>query len=159
MQKGVLLTSVAMVLSTSAMAADFSGPRVGATIGFVDDDFAGTEAFTYGLNAGYDFDLGKVVAGGTLEWQDSGEEGFGRDLSAVARLGAKLGDRVLLYALAGYTNLGIDGTGTELDGIRVGAGGEVAVTDNVFAQVEYRYSDYEQDAEAHQMLFGIGYRF
>ena len=163
--KTALLASLAALavsipaLSAPAHAADFTGPRVGAVIGFADDDFAGTEAFTYGLNIGYDFDLGGLVAGGTLEWQDSEEDGVGRDLSAVARLGGKVGENALIYGLAGYTNLSAEGTGIELDGYRVGAGVEVAFTDNVFANVEYRYSNYELDAETHQMVVGLGFRF
>ena len=163
--KTALLASLAALalsipaLSTPALAADFTGPRVGANIGFADDDFAGTEAFTYGVNVGYDFDLGGLVAGGTLEYQDSEEDGFGRDLSVVARLGGKAGENVLLYGLAGYTNLSVEGTGIELDGYRLGAGVEVAFTDNVYGNFEYRYSNYELDAEAHQMVIGIGYRF
>lgn len=146
--------------SAPAVAADFTGPRVGATIGLADDDFGGSDAFTYGVNAGYDFDLGRgLIAGATAEWQDSGEDGLGRDLSIVGRLGGKVSDNVMLYGLAGYSNLGIENTDIELDGFRVGAGVEVAVTDHVYGQVEYRYTNYELDAEAHQMLLGIGYRF
>lgn len=159
MKKIIIASVAALALSTPAFAADFTGPRVGATIGFVDDDFAGTEAFTYGANIGYDFDLGKLVAGGTLEYQDSGEEGIGRDLSATARIGGKVGENALLYALAGYTNLGVEGTNVELDGVRVGAGAEFAVGSNVYANAEYRYSNYELGVEAHQMLVGLGYRF
>jgi outer membrane immunogenic protein len=163
--KTVLLASLTTIalsiaaIAAPASAADFTGPRVGATIGFADDDFAGTEAFTYGLNVGYDFDLGGLVAGGTFEYQDSEEDGFGRDLSIVARLGGKAADNVLLYGLAGYTNLSAEGTSIELDGYRIGAGVEVALTDNVYTGVEYRYSNYELDLDAHQMALSLGYRF
>jgi outer membrane immunogenic protein len=61
--------------------------------------------------------------------------------------------------LAGYSNLGIDDSDIDLDGVRVGAGVEVALTDRVFSQIEYRYTNYELDAEAHQFVLGIGYRF
>jgi outer membrane immunogenic protein len=160
MNKFVFVASLlALTASAPALAADFTGPRVGATIGFADDDFAGTEAFTYGVNAGYDFDLGKLVVGGTVEYQDSSEDGVGRDISATARLGGKVGERVLIYGLAGYTNLGVEDTNIELDGFRVGAGVEVAITPHVYGQVEYRYSNYELDVDTHQMLLGIGYRF
>src|SRR5688500_5482268 len=111
MKKIVLASLAALTFATPALAADFTGPRVGATIGFADDDFAGTEAFTYGVNAGYDFNLGGAVAGVTLEYQDSSEDGVGRDLSAVARLRTTVGQSALLYGLAGYTNLGIERTG------------------------------------------------
>jgi outer membrane immunogenic protein len=149
----------ASLAASPVLAADFTGPRVGATIGVADDDFGGTEAFTYGVNAGYDWDLGKAVVGGTIEYQDSSEDGFGRDLSITARAGAKVSENVLLYALAGYSNLEIEDTDVELDGLRAGAGVEVAFNDNVYGQVEYRYTNYELDAEGHQFVLGIGYRF
>ena len=146
-------------LAMPCAAADFTGPRIGATIGLADDDFGGAEVFTYGVNAGYDFDLGTLVAGATVEYQDSGENGFGRDLSITGRLGGKVTDNVLIYGLAGYSNQSVEGTGLELDGVRVGGGVEVALTDRVFGQLEYRYTNYELSAEAHQTVIGIGYRF
>jgi len=151
------------LLATPAFAQDaapatFTGARVGGTIGFADDDFGGTQAFTYGVEAGYDFDLGGAVAGVTLEAQDSGEDGIGRDLSAVGRVGGKAGDRVLLYALGGYTNLRVLSS-TNLDGFRVGGGVEVAATRNLYVKAEYRYSNYELDVEAYQGVVGVGFRF
>lgn len=159
MKKMILASLAALCFATPALAADFTGPRVGVTAGFADDDFAGFEAFTYGVNVGYDYDLGKTVIGGTLEYQDSEEDGFGRDLSATARIGAKATDKVLVYALGGYTNLSAEGTGIELDGVRVGAGVEADLGKNFFGGVEYRYSNYELDVDGHQMVLGLGFRF
>jgi outer membrane immunogenic protein len=159
MKKFILASVAALTLASPAFAADFTGPRVGATVGFADDDFAGFEAFTYGVNAGYDIAMGKAVVGATVEYQDSSEDGLGRDLSAVVRAGGKASDNVLLYGLLGYTNLGIEGTSVELDGVRVGAGTEVAFGSKVYGQFEYRYSNYELDGEAHQMVVGLGVRF
>lgn len=155
----VVASLAALAVAAPAAAADFSGPRVGATVGFADDDFGGTEAFTYGVNAGYDWDLGTSVAGVTVEYQDSSENGFGRDLSAVGRLGFKAGESALVYGLVGYTNQSLEGTGIELDGVRAGAGVEVALGTNAFAKTEYRYSDYEAGIDGHQMVAGIGFRF
>lgn len=159
MKKLLLASVLALGVASPAFAADFSGPRVGANIGFADEDFAGTEVFTYGVNAGYDVDLGGAVVGATVEYQDSSEDGFGRDLSIVGRVGGKVGENVLAYALAGYSNLGVEGTGIELDGVRVGAGVEAAFAERFYGTVEYRYSNYELDADGHQMLVGLGIRF
>jgi outer membrane immunogenic protein len=161
MKNIVLASLAALAFATPAAAADFSGPRVGAVIGLADDDFAGSEAFTYGVNAGYDFDLGSTVAGITVEYQDTSEDGLRRDLSAVGRYGFKAGDAALVYGLAGYTNLGVEALGfeTELDGVRVGGGVEYALTDQVYANVEYRYSNYEADLDTHQFAAGLGFRF
>ncbi len=161
MKNIVLASLAALALSAPAAAAEFAGPSVGATIGFADDDFAGTEVFTYGVNAGYDWDLGTTVAGISLEYQDSSKNGFGRDLSAVGRFGFKAGENALVYALAGYTNqaIGDDGVDFKLDGVRVGAGVELPVATNAYGKVEYRYSNYEMGAELHQMVVGLGFRF
>jgi len=159
MKKIILATVAALTLSTPAFAADFSGARIGGNIGFADDDFAGTEAFVYGVNVGYDADLGNLVVGGTLEYAGSDEDGLERDLSAVARIGGKAGENALVYALGGYTNVGIEGIEEELDGVRLGAGVEFALTPQVFANGEYRYSNYEAGYETHQMLVGVGFRF
>lgn len=158
----VAALACAFAASSPAFAQDgtytFTGPRIGGHVGFADDDAIGTEAFTFGVNAGYDFAIGeRVIAGATVEYQDSTEDGFSRDLSATARVGGRVGDRVLIYGLAGYTNLRV--VGINLDGVRVGAGVEVAANRNVYVNAEYRYSNYELGADGFQTLVGIGFRF
>lgn len=157
MNKAFVASLVALTLSAPAAAADFTGVRAGLNLGFLDDDFAGTGAFTYGVEAGYDFDLGTTVAGFSAEYQDSSEDGIGRDLSVSGRFGFKAGENALVYGLAGYTNLDI--AGFELDGARIGGGAEFGFGGGSFAKAEYRYSDYEAGVETHQMLVGVGYRF
>lgn len=159
--KNVLVASlVAMTVATPALAADFTGFRAGATIGMADENFLGDDAFTYGLNVGYDRAYGKVIAGVTAEYQESEERGFGRDLSIAARLGTKVTDAALVYGLVGYTNQEVYGEGSiKLDGVRFGAGAEVAFNERLFGNVEYRYSNYEYGAELHQTVIGLGVRF
>ena len=159
MKKIILATVAALTLASPAFAADFTGPRAGVSLGFADDDAFGFEALTYGVNAGYDFNLGSAVVGGTLEYQDSSEDGIGRELSAVVRAGGKVNEGVLAYVLGGYTNLSVEGTGIELDGLRTGAGVEVALGGQAYGQFEYRYSNYELDLDGHQMMAGVGIRF
>ena len=124
--KKVLIASVAALAFAAPVAAQesatFTGARIGGNVGFADDDVFGDEAFTYGVEAGYDFDLGSAVVGVSAEFQDSSDSG--RDLSATARAGGKVGENVLVYVLGGYSNLKI--VGVELDGLRLGAGVEVA---------------------------------
>ncbi len=160
------------------------------------------EGVTYGIGVGYDVDLGGAVVGVEGEWTDStaktefadGDfEGFGfgrvdagRDLYIGARAGAKVQPDLLLYAKGGYTNaklnvLANDGV-TEfdqdynLDGFRVGAGAEYAMSENSFFKLEYRYSNYKEgevdfdgtlpdserfdvDLDRHQVMAGFGLRF
>ncbi len=160
------------------------------------------EGFGYGVQAGYDVNLGGAVVGIEAEYADSeakvevedGDvEGFGfgrveagRDLYVGARVGTMLSPNAMVYAKAGYTNakyniLASDGT-TELsqdfdtDGYRLGAGIEYGLSSNVFAKLEYRYSNYSEgevdfegdapdtenfdiDLDRHQIMAGVGVRF
>lgn len=145
----------AFAQDAAAPVASFTGPRVGLDVGVADQDIFGTEAFTYGLEAGYDYDLGTAVIGATAEVQDSDDTG--RDLSAVARVGAKPAANLLVYALGGYTNLKV--AGYTLDGYRLGGGVEFVPTQHVSVKLEQRYSNYELGAEVYQTVLGVGYRF
>ena len=151
-----LAAATVLAVPAHAQSASLSGPRVGATVGFADDDILGTESFTYGGSLGYDYDLGNAIVGITGEYQDSDDSG--RDLSVVARLGAPIGGKALVYGLGGYTNLS-SGTGFKLDGVRVGAGAELALSPNVFVNLEQRYSNYEAGIDGFQTVAGLGFRF
>lgn len=140
----------------TAETSTFTGPRIGVNIGFADEDLFGTELFTYGVEAGYDADLGGAVAGASIELQDSDDTG--REISVGGRLGAKVGSNGLLYATAGYTNLKVF-DGLKLDGYRVGIGGELAFGGMGFAKLEQRYSNYELGVDAFQTVLGVGVRF
>lgn len=153
------------------------------------DTDAGSEGgIAYGIAAGYDFSLGGAVAGVEVEYADSDISGCDtgvlvatdeicargmRDLYVGGRIGAVVGSNVLVYGKAGYTNaqFGVDyedGTAAtapdfsvedELDGVRLGAGLEFALSENLYLKGEYRYSNYEQGFDKHQGLAGIGFRF
>ena len=141
------------LFSTSAVAADFEGFRIGANVGYADE--GSEDAVTYAVNAGYDFNLGGAVIGVTGELGDSSETG--RDIAAGARVGGIVGSNVLLYAHAGYTNL--NAGGFNFEGIRGGAGVEFAVSENVYLNSEYRYSDYDSGLDFHGVVVGAGFRF
>ena len=92
------------------------------------------------------------------------------DLSA--RAGYLVDDKTLVYLRGGYANLRVRTTlsGEEgpqqasdnLDGWLVGGGVERAITDNISARVEYRYSDFGNNGgqwDQHQALVGISYNF
>ena len=167
----------------------------------VDNDQS-IDGLLYGVGAGYDFRSGNFVFGPEAEvtWStaktefDNGDfEGFGignvkanRDLYVGGKVGYVVAPSTMLYAKAGYTNAKFDvrnGDGTvttrtdiDADGWRVGAGVEQAVSSNVFAKLEYRYSNYEKgeldytgdmtdgqrfdlDLDRHQVMAGVGVRF
>ena len=134
---------------------DFNGPHLGFNLGVADDDFAGTEALTFGVELGYDYDLGNAVVGAVGEIQNSDETG--REYFAGARAGIKPSPKVLVYGTAGYANLKV--AGFKLDGVRFGAGAEALVTENVSFKLEQRYTNYELDVDTWQTVAGIGFHF
>ena len=160
MRYAILAAATLLAAAAPAAAQDagatFTGPRVGANVGFFDDDIFGTESFSYGVEAGFDVDAGGVVLGGTAELQDSDDSG--REIFVGGRLGGKVASNGLIYATAGYSNLEVV-DGFKLDGIRVGVGGELALGKNVFAKVEQRYTNYALGAEGYQTVLGVGLRF
>lgn len=149
---------------------------------------ADSDGATYGAGIGYDVPIGNAVAGVEAEISDSSTEecssnylvagdevcaALGRDLYVGGRIGARVGGNSLVYAKAGYTNARLrtvyeDGTtgttadfstGRNLDGFRIGAGAEFGIGPNSYIKTEYRYSNYEQDVERHQVVAGFGFRF
>jgi opacity protein-like surface antigen len=69
-----------------------------------------------------------------------------------------VGDKVLVYAKAGYANWK-QTTTTELEGLRVGGGVEVNVTKKIYGGLEYRYTDFNRGVGQHGALVRIGTRF
>ncbi|MEM9086227.1 MAG: outer membrane beta-barrel protein [Pseudomonadota bacterium] len=156
----------------------------------------------FGIAAGYDYDFGKIVLGaeaeasftsadsefptGSFEGLGAGELSSEGEIYFGVRAGAKVTKNALLYIKGGIVNSRIDLESTvdgtaidddvDLNGFRLGAGGEMMFTANWFAKVEYRYSNYEEgevdfggdvpdsprfdiDTDRHQILVGVGYRF
>ena len=156
MKKIILAGAAALAfVSTPAFAADFTGGRVGVNVGYADE--GSEDAFTYAVNAGYDFRLGQggARAGVTVELGDSDETG--RDLYAGVRVGGVVSNRAMLYVHGGYTNL--NAGGFNFEGIRAGVGAEYAVSDRVYLNAEYRYSDYDSGLDFHGATVGVGFRF
>ena len=180
---------------------DISRPGSTNDIDNAEDVDQTVDDVAYGVGVGYDFAVGGAVVGIEGEWLESEAQtdydttGFtnfgvgnieaGRDLYIGARAGVLVTPKTLVYAKGGYTNasynlLATDNTtdvdtDVDLDGWRVGAGVEQAFNENVFAKLEYRYSNYAEgefeapsgmesdrfdvDLDRHQILLGLGYRF
>jgi outer membrane immunogenic protein len=151
-------------------------------------DAADSSGIVYGVAGGYDVRQGNLVLGGEAELTGAstdtrGDGAFvagdrivvdtGRDLYAGGRIGYVVTPRAMVYGKLGYTNAradvdyrgGPNGTayseGRNSGGVRVGAGVEVAMQDNVYVKGEYRYSDYGSSTFDHrnQLLVGAGFRF
>ena len=181
----LLVAGSLAAFSAPAMAQDsssnFDGFRLQGVAGYdalkagssVDDDAnadndQSIDGLVYGVQVGYDYDLGNAVIGLEAELTDStaktefvnGDfEGFGfgnvsagRDVYVGARIGVKANPNMMFYAKGGYTNAKLnvrsnDGTTEfdtdyDLDGYRVGGGLEYAFGKNMFTNIEYRYSNY-----------------
>lgn len=183
-----LLAATVAAPAMAQNAAPFTGPRVEGIVGYdraqvedAEDSDDAKDGVLYGVGAGYDFQAGNLVAGVEAEAafstiDDCETEGtteicgkVGRDLYVGGRLGSQVASNTLLYAKAGYTNARLEAESTigtvtlrdkaDLDGVRVGAGAEFALGPNSFAKAEYRYSNYEQNFEKHQVVAGFGFRF
>jgi outer membrane immunogenic protein len=148
----------------------------------------GADGITYGMGVGYDFQSGNAIFGVEAEATESNADesttGFaipgdslrvsaGRDLYVGGRAGFGIGGNSLIYAKAGYTNARVrvaydDGTAataadfvdrTNLDGVRVGAGAQIGLGSNAYLKTEYRYSNYQDGVDRHQVVGGLGVRF
>ncbi|MEH3108395.1 MAG: outer membrane beta-barrel protein [Sphingomonas fennica] len=144
------------------------------------------DGVAYGIGAGYDMAMGgAAIVGADVELTDASTKECagartalspefcakaGRDIYVGGRIGTDLRPGTRLYAKAGYTNARYKLTSdagqgdvtldrANLDGFRVGAGAEQALTANSFVKAEYRYSNYEQGISRHQVLGGFGMRF
>lgn len=155
-----LLAAATVFVASPALADGFDGPRVGVELGLVDDDFLGSADQSYGINAGYDVDLGSSVVGITGGYSrlfDDHNTDF-REFSLGGRAGLKLSPRTLGYASAAYSNIDADGLPGTLDGVKFGLGLEHTYN-NVYANVETRYGNYQYGVELYQTVVGLGVRF
>ena len=139
-----------------------------------------------GVFAGYDYKVSpRVVLGGEAGLQFGESDSIVRDTGATrvtvnpkrsfdltARAGYLVTDNTLLYGRGGYTNTrvrtsiedaaGVFSASENRDGWLVGGGLEHALTDNISARAEYRYSDLSEGDgrfDRHQALVGVAYRF
>lgn len=177
----IALGGAAVLAATPAFAQEERGPFTGAHVealggydnlsGGSDGTSDSTDGVQYGASAGYDFQLGGLVAG--IEGEFSGSTAkvrtndidvvgdnlrlkADRDLYIGGRLGYAIAPSTLLYVKGGYTNQRIkshydNGTGglfdegVTLDGYRIGAGIEQKFNllgPSGFVKAEYRYSNY-----------------
>lgn len=178
-----LAATIAAAVLTSPVAANAQA-YVQAQVGLdaVDVDGFSDEGVAFGVAAGYQAPIGGNLFAGieagiddstTKECETVGDERAciksGRDLSVVARVGTNLTPTGQLYVLGGYTNARIKATyrgpdfsesdGENLDGFRLGAGFRHTFSSNMFAKVEYRYSDYEYDVSRHNAILAVGMTF
>ncbi len=166
----------------------WTGLYAGATVGYgftgrteTPGNTINTDGFLVNGFAGYNYQVGNIVAGAEADigysWEDGTNAGVTSDSgvegSLRARLGYVVSPTVLLYATAGGAakDLEVSGGGfsdsNTMIGWTAGAGADIMVTDNVFGRVEYRYTDFGTDSfngvdvddKDHRVLLGMGVKF
>jgi outer membrane immunogenic protein len=192
MLKYCLAAALAAAGVASPVFAQDSEPADGKPAeftGFKLEGLAGYDGgIVYGVGAGYDVQIGRLVLGVEGEASDSTDKDCladafapgdrfcalsGRNLYAGGRIGFAVAPRTLLYGKVGYTSqrvtidytagsppaLASFRTSENLAGIRLGGGLEQKLGRNLYAKGEYRYSDYENGGFTHDGVVGIGFRF
>jgi hypothetical protein len=159
-----LLATPAMAQEAASTPTEFTGARAGITFGTGGNKFLDGDAQTMGLELGYDWDLGSAVAGVGVEYQtDLGEFIFDiNETALIGRVGAKVGSKVLLYVNGGISVLNSGSTpfsGVSEEGVRGGAGIEIAGSEGAQFKIEQRYYDYGNGAHSWQTVGGVGFRF
>ena len=171
MKTAIFAAIAAAAIATPAFAQDdataFTGPRIGVTSGY--DKVQDHDGVTYGVSAGYDLPVtSKIRAGVDVALADSTAKTdtvqASRDLSASARLGYVLTPKLMPYAKVGYANSRFEGRGTDagagFEGVRYGAGLEVAPTPRTYISAEYQRTEYEAGIGGRDAaMVGVGLRF
>jgi len=165
--------SVLVLAATPAFAATPTGGRVEALIGYDHVKASGFKdnGLLYGVGAGYDFAVAPSISLGVdVEASDStAKEDFfgvdvssGRDLYAGGRISFPVSTAANLYLKAGYTNARIKAEGfggDNLDGFRLGGGGQYAFSGKAYVGGEYRYSNYQDGFSRQQVALTVGTHF
>jgi outer membrane immunogenic protein len=128
------------------------------------------ERFVLGAEAGLDFASDDEAQASVLGTSYSVDPKYSIDLTA--RAGYLVNPQTLLYVRGGYTNartrttvtnaLGIQADSDNQDGWLAGAGVERAISNNLSARLEYRYSKLtagDGKDQRNRVLAGLSYRF
>ncbi len=146
-------TRVAAPAPAAPAGVDWTGPYVGAQIGYGTGDADGPDldgVFGGGL-AGYNFDMGGWVLGGEVDYNaaDLGIDGGGtiEQLGrAKLRAGYEVGN-ALPYLAAGGAYAADDGSDDGF-GYAVGAGLDILFTERLVGGIEYLYHDFNDFGSA-----------
>jgi outer membrane immunogenic protein len=165
--KTIVLAAVAALaaMATPAAAQDFTGARVGATVGY--DNVQGVEDVAYNAVVGYDLAVApRVTLGAEATLGDSEVSTAGvaasRDVGVSLRAGYVLTPRLLAFGKVGYATTRVETLvgNTNFEGVRFGGGLEMAVTKDLYVSAEYARTEYEAGIGGRdQALIGFGVRF
>ncbi len=133
-------------------------------------DYKLTPRIVVGAEAGVDFGVHDAVTGEVAGTPASIDPQ--RQINVTGRAGYLINPKTLVYARGGYANVRVHTTigqqaealsrSSDLNGWTLGGGAERALTTNVSARVEYRYTELGQvhgRFDRQQVLVGLAYRF
>ncbi|MFC3215690.1 outer membrane protein [Novosphingobium panipatense] len=137
---------------------------------FVGYDYKIAPKVVIGAEAGFSIGADDALTGGAAGSALVLDPKYSIDVST--RAGYLVQENTLVYVRGGYSNVRANVRLTEASGVRsgednrdawmVGGGVEHAITQNISARLEYRYSDLSEGRgswDRHQMLLGATYRF
>ena len=168
----IALLAVVACSPTLVIAGDgWTGFYIGGNVGYSDGEVSvGPVSFsdnsgTYGLQAGYNHDLGNnwVLGGelsyGTAEYTILGETGDVDTTRIKLKAGYDL-NPALVYGVLGYANLD-DGDDSE-DGVTYGVGVAFKATDNIIVSGELLRDNVDiegVDFDQTSFVLGVSYKF
>lgn len=153
MRKIVLPLLASLALATPALANE---GRIEARGGVIWSN--GTSEDTYGVAAGYDFDLGQTAfAGVEVSGDKIATTGTKVAYGATGRLGVKAGEGTRLFTAGGYTTEACDLCEGQW---HLGAGLEQKLAGKVYVKAEYRhYFENNVVTGGDALVGGVGVRF
>jgi opacity protein-like surface antigen len=168
-------TPIATLSTQSSLASSGSGNwtgfYVGGQLGFgvVDNDLSGNdEDIIGGFTLGYDYDFGRWVLGGALDYDFADiNAGPGTSIEEIFRVKLRGGPKIgngLLYGAAGWANADTDNAGSD-DGWFIGAGYEYLISSQFSVGAEVLYHEFDNfnstgtDIEATTVQIRATFRF
>lgn len=164
MNKILIAAVAALALATAGSASAaanndrFVGPRIEATASATDyKNVRGINDAAVGGVLGVDAAVGKDW---TLGFDFGVLDAFHNEdtVNVGVRTGYAVNPNTLIYGRVGYASLD-DARNFKQNGLTVGAGANFALTDHLYLNTEYRYSDFNNGGGAHGGLVGVGFRF
>lgn len=156
------MAALGMIAATPALAApnsNFTGIRAEMDAGYTNvnqkNDF---NTVTYSAAVGGDIGIGNRL---TVGIEGNASDVFshqGRTYGAGARVGVALTPSVLVFGRVGYTNVR-DRLNRNLDGVAYGGGVNIALTHNLYGNIEYRRSSVTNGVRTNGAQVGVGIRF
>ncbi|MGR3463224.1 outer membrane protein [Limimaricola sp.] len=164
-----------VAVAPAAPVSDWTGAYVGAQLGYgqaeTSDDGFDEDGAVYGAQAGYNYDFGRFVLGGELDYVGTEIDNDDNGIDGVARAKLRAGydaGAFLPYVTAGYASAYTDeeiGGDDQFDGYVYGAGLDYKVSENIVVGGEVLQHEFEDlgntdvDLDATTAAMRVSYKF